>query len=134
MATPADNNQDHVDDPPSSPTDNAPDESLQSTIAVLVKMQRAYLDVQSNRDRLQHEEEVKRLENEDIQNKRLHLSTRLGIGTIGFLLTFVLIMAFFGDERQSAVALQVLNISGLAMGGAGGMFLAWVVGSRLIRR
>ena len=134
MSTPTDKDENNRNCPSVSSTSDAPNRSLTPPIAALLEMQREYLSAQKNRDNLQHEEQLKRLENTDSQNRRLHQLRLLGISLIGLLLAFVLVMAFFGNERQSAVALQILSIGGLALSGAGGIFLIWFVGSRLRRR
>ena len=134
MSTSTDKDEDNCNCPPVSSASDAPNNSLNPSIDALLKMQSQYLSVQKNRDNHQHEEQLKQLENTDSQNRRLHQLRLLGIGLLSLLLAFVLVMAFFGNERQSAVALGILNIGGLALGGAGGIFLVWFVGSRLIRR
>jgi hypothetical protein len=50
------------------------------------------------------------------------------------LLTLVLLMAFFGNENQSKIALNMLTIGGQALGGAGFVFLLAFGINRLIRR
>ena len=49
-------------------------------------------------------------------------------------LTLVLVMAFFGDERQSALALRILTIGGQAIGGGGFMLMVAYAAKRLFER
>lgn len=134
MTTPTDKNDDSGDSQPAQPGNNAPDRPPHSLIGLLLKLQRARLKAQQRRDQFRHEQQVKRLENDDYKNKRLHRLACLGIGLVALLLAFLLVMAFFGNARQSATALQILVIGSRILGGAGGIFIVWLFANRLIRR
>ena len=58
----------------------------------------------------------------------------LGVGAPVALLALVLITALFGNERQSQIALDVLRVVGIALGGGGFIFAVAFAISRLIRR
>ncbi|MDE2786552.1 MAG: hypothetical protein OXL37_07805 [Chloroflexota bacterium] len=131
MVTP---NEDNSDDQSGKTSSNEPDESLPQPAPTPVDLQRERLAVKKNRDRLQHKQQLKQLENEERRNSRLHRLALLGIFLANLILVFLLVMAFFGNERQSAIALQILNIGGRVISGAGGIFLVWFVANRLIRR
>ena len=49
-------------------------------------------------------------------------------------LTLVLVMAFFGDERQSALALRILTIGGQALGGGGFVLMVAYAAKRMLDR
>lgn len=134
MTTPTDKNGDNGHPQPNSPANNAPDPRLHSLIVALLNLQREGLGIQESRDRLRHKEQIKRLENDDARNKRLHRLALLSVGLVALLLAFLLGMAFFGDAKQSATALQILVIGSRILGGAGGIFMVWLLASRLIRR
>ncbi|MDE2786553.1 MAG: hypothetical protein OXL37_07810 [Chloroflexota bacterium] len=55
-------------------------------------------------------------------------------GVLLALLALVLVMAFFGDARQSDLALSMLTVGGQALGGGGFVLLVAFGINRLIRR
>lgn len=70
----------------------------------MLNLQREGLGIQESRDRLRHKEQIKRLENDDARNKRLHRLALLSVGLVALLLAFLLGMAFFG--MQSSLQLR----------------------------
>lgn len=50
------------------------------------------------------------------------------------LLTLMLVMAFFGDERQSSLALRMLTVGGQALGGGGFVLMMGYGIKRLLER
>lgn len=95
-------------------------------------------EIADNGDRRNNETAVKRIESENEQDKRRHvqvvIAICLGVGAPVVLLTLVLITALFGSERQSQIALDVLRVVGIALGGGGFIFGAAYAINRLIRR
>lgn len=55
-------------------------------------------------------------------------------GVFMALFALVLLMAFFGDPRQSALALRILTVGGQAVGGGGFLLLVAVAYKRLFER
>ena len=94
-------------------------------------------EVMESADRRQNETAVKRIEAENEQDKRKHhravVAVSLGIGVPLALLTLTLVVALFGSERQSQIALDVLKIAGIALGGGGFIFGVAYAINRLIR-
>ena len=69
------------------------------------------------------------------RNSRLTLVGLVALsGVFLALLMLVLLMAFFGDSRQSALALDILTIGVQAVGGGGFLFLVAFAINRLIRQ
>ena len=95
-------------------------------------------EVMDNADRRQNETAVKGIESENEQDKRRHrlavIAICVGIGVPLALLTLVLATALFGSERQSQIALDVLRVVGIALGGGGIILLIGSAISRFIRR
>ena len=95
-------------------------------------------EVMDNSDQRQNETAVRRIEAEDAQDKRRHrlaiVAICLGIGVPLALLTLILVTALFGSERQSQIALDVLRVVGIALGGGGIILLIGSAVSRFIRR
>ena len=95
-------------------------------------------EVTDNIDRRQNETLVKGIEADTDKDKRRHrlligaLLTVAGIPSLFLLL--LLLMAFFGNAAQSAIALRVLSIVGTGIGGAGVVFLVGYGIHRLIAR
>ena len=88
-------------------------------------------------DRRQNETTVKGIEAETERDRRRY---RLAIyalillaGVPLALLTLVIVMALFGGERQSQIALDVLRVVGIALGGGGFIFGVAYATNRLIR-
>ena len=96
------------------------------------------LEISDNADRRQNETVVRGIEAENEQDKRRHIQVViaicLGVGVPMALLTLVLVMAIFGSERQSQIALDILRVAGIALGGGGFIFAVGFAISRLIRR
>ena len=94
-------------------------------------------EIADNGDRRNNETAVKRIESENEQDKRRHvqvvIAICLGVGAPVALLALVLITALFGSERQSQIALDVLRVVGIALGGGGFIFAVAFAISRLIR-
>ena len=94
-------------------------------------------EVMDSADRRENETAVKRIEAENEQDKRGHvrvvIAICLGIGLPMVLLALVLVTALFGGERQSQIALDVLKISGIALGGGGFIFGVAYAINRFIR-
>ena len=78
-------------------------------------------------DQRQSEFHMRRLENEEKADQRRHQLARVVVywGGAGILLvgTALLVMLFFGDERQSESALALIKASGIALGGGGAIYL-----------
>ena len=55
-------------------------------------------------------------------------------GVLLALFALVLVMAFFGDARQSDLALRMLTVGGQALGGGGFVLLVAFGINRLVRR
>ena len=95
-------------------------------------------EVMDSSDQRQNETAIKRIEAEDEQDQRRHrlaiIAICLGIGAPLALLTMVLVTALFGSERQSQIALDVLRVVGIALGGGGIILLIGSAISRFIRR
>ena len=106
-------------------------------IAVQREVALRTLEATQEVERLQHDLSIKRIEAEDEQDKRRHvrvvIAICLGIGFPMALLALVLVTALFGSERQSQIALDVLKIAGIAIGGGGFIFGAAYAINRLIR-
>ena len=92
------------------------------------------LEVAENRDRLEHDYAVRKLENEDRQDRRAYRLLIAGIAVMVLLLFVLLYMTFFGNQTQSAIALRILAIGGQAVGGGGFIFAVAYAINRLIRR
>ena len=94
-------------------------------------------EVMDNADRRQNETAVRGIEAENEQDKRRHvqviIAVCLGIGAPVALLALVLVTALFGGERQSQIALDVLRVVGIALGGGGFVFLVAFGINRLMR-
>ena len=94
-------------------------------------------EVMDSSDQRQNETAVRRIETEDEQDKRRHrlavIAVCLGIGVPLILLTLILVTAIFGSERQSKIALDLLRIIGMALGGGGIIVLVYSVINRFIR-
>ena len=95
-------------------------------------------EIADNTDRRNNETAAKRIEAENERDRRRH---RLAVYVIILLagvplalLTLAVVMAFFGDERQSQIALNLLGIVGTALGGAGVVFLVAFAVNRLVSR
>ena len=95
-------------------------------------------EVMDNADRRQNETAVKGIESENEQDKRRYslaiVALSLAIGLPLVLVTFILVVAFFGNERQSQIALDMLRVIGTAVGGGGIIILIVIAVSRFIRR
>ena len=94
-------------------------------------------EVAEKAEQLEHELSLKRVEAENEQDKRRHvqvvISICLGVGAPMALLALVLVTALFGNERQSQIALDVLRVVGIALGGGGFIFGVAYAINRLIR-
>ena len=94
-------------------------------------------EVMDNADRRQNETAVRGIEAENEQDKRRHvqviIAVCLGIGAPVALLALILVTALFGGERQSQIALDVLRVVGIALGGGGFVFLVAFGINRLMR-
>lgn len=75
----------------------------------------------------QHEFHMRRLENSEKADQRRHQLARgvLYWGGLGALLvgTALLVILFFGDERQSGFAFALIKALGMALGGGGALHL-----------
>ena len=125
---------------------------IPAAVDVLAELGREYLAVQREQqavtlrswevmdssDQRQNETAIKRIEAEDEQDQRRHrlaiIAIGLGIGAPLALLALVLVTALFGSERQSQIALDVLRVVGIALGGGGIILLIGSAVSRFIRR
>lgn len=89
-------------------------------------------------EQLQHELSLRQVEAETERYRRRYrlviYALILLAGVPLALLTLAIAMAFFGDERQSQNALNLLGIAGTALGGAGVVFLVAFVINRVIGR
>lgn len=96
------------------------------------------LEVMDSADRRQNESVVRGIEAENEQDKRRHIQVIiaicLGVGAPVALLALVLVTALFGSESQSKIAVDVLRVAGIALGGGGFIFAVAFAISRLIRR
>ena len=94
-------------------------------------------EVAEKAEQLEHELSLKRVEAENERDKRRHvqviIAICLGVGAPVALLSLVLITALFGSARQSQIALDVLRVVGIALGGGGFIFAVAFAISRLIR-
>ena len=95
------------------------------------------LEVAEKAEQLQHELSLRQVEAENERDKRRHLrvviAICLGAGAPVGLLALVLITALFGSERQSQIALDVLRVLGIALGGGGFIFGVAYAINRLIK-
>ena len=92
------------------------------------------LEVAENRDRLEHDYAVRKLENEDRQDRRAYRLLIAGFVVVALLIFVLLYMTFFGNQTQSVVALRILAICGQAIGGGGFIFAVAYAINRLVRR
>lgn len=94
-------------------------------------------EVAEKAEQLEHELSLKRVEAENEQDKRRHvqviIAICLGVGAPVGLLALILITAIFGSERQSQIALDVLRVVGIALGGGGFIFGVAYAISRLMK-
>ena len=76
--------------------------------------------------------------NDQAEHRRYSRLALVGLivpsGVFLALLVLVLLMAFFGDPRQSELALRILTIGGQAVGGGGFLFLVAFAINRLTRQ
>ncbi len=95
------------------------------------------LEFADSADRRQNETTVKGIEAETERDRRRYrlviYALLLLAGVPLALLTLAVAMAFFGDERQSQIALDVLRVVGIALGGGGFIFGVAYAINRLIR-
>ena len=95
------------------------------------------LELADSADRRQNETTVRGIEAETERDRHRHvqviIAICLGVGAPVALLALVLITALFGSERQSQIALDVLRVVGIALGGGGFIFAVAYAISRLIR-
>ena len=117
-------------------TDFAEQERLRSAAQREVALRS--FEVAEKAEQLQHELSLRQVEAENERDRRRH---RLAVYVIILLagvplalLTLVVVMAFFGNERQSQIALNLLGIVGTALGGAGVVFLVAFAINRLVSR
>ncbi len=111
---------------------------LPSVAAAMVAAQREMqqvafrtLEVEENRDKLQHDYAVRQLETSDAQNLRSHQLARLVLlvfgGSFVILVFFLFYMAFFGSPAQAGIAMKILGdgakVLGGALGGVGVLYL-----------
>ena len=94
-------------------------------------------EIADNTDRRNNETAIKRIEAENEQDKRRHIQVviaiALGVGVPVILLALILMTALFGSERQSEIALDVLRVVGIALGGGGFIFGVAFAISRLVK-
>ena len=95
------------------------------------------LEVSENTDKREFEFHSKRLESEERGRDKSYSLARLvviyGGSAAVSLVAFVVGMAFFGSEDQSAIALRMIGEGSKAAGGAGFLYLVWAAVRRLVR-
>lgn len=96
------------------------------------------LETDESKDARQHDLECKRLEADERKDQRTHSLARNVI--LSVVLTFIIAvafllhMAFFGDNTQSATAFKILAEIFKVLGGGGLLFLLIMGFQRLLRR
>ena len=95
------------------------------------------LEVSENSDRRQFEFHKEKLATEERARDKSHSLARLviifGGGATLLLVVLVIIMAFFGNEKQSEIAMTMIGVAGKAAGGAGFIYLVAAAVRRLTR-
>ena len=95
------------------------------------------LEVSENSDRRQFEFHKEKLATEERAREKSHSLAwtilRFGGGVILLLIVLVIVMAFFGNEDQSRIAMEMIEVAGKAAGGAGFVYLVAVGVRRLVR-
>lgn len=138
--------------PESSEVDEDPDDLLPVQIGVMFDLEQQRIAVQREQiqialrgleiiessDQRQYDFAVQKLNADDEQSKRQHRLAWLSLLIVGggflILLLLVLAIAFWGNEKQSEIAISILTVGGQALGGGGFIFaVAYAIG-RLIRR
>ena len=95
------------------------------------------LEVSENSDLRQFEYRKEKLATEERAREKSHSLARTvlrwGGGAALLLGAFVISMAFFGNEEQSRIAVEMIEVAGKAMGGAGFIYLVAVGMRRLTK-
>lgn len=95
------------------------------------------LDVNESSDQRQYQFHTERLaadERDRVRSRELAKSIlKYGGGAVGLLAALVIIMAFFGDSRQSEIATTMIEKGAEALGGAGFIYLIAAGVRRLLR-